>query len=94
MNEAIIHSIDSFLNVFSELKDTYKNQSSEISLKISALNISNCKNPFDLNSYKDFLHKIDFTSNLEYKLIISSLYLCNFDDYENKLDEYYKIYRP
>lgn len=92
MNENILESIDSFLNVFSMLKDTYKSQCSEISLKMAAFNISSCRRNFDFQKYKRILGIIDFTNNLEYKLIISSLYFSNFEDYDKKLEEYFNHY--
>lgn len=92
MNEKILESIDSFLSVFSLLKDAYKHQCSEIGLKMAAFNISSCKHSFDFKEYKEVLNKIDFTNNLEYKLIISSLYFSNFEEYDKKLEEYFKLY--
>lgn len=92
MNDKIQESISSFLNVLSMLKDTYKSQCSEISLKMAAFNISSCKHPFDFQNYKNVVSKIEFTNNLEYKLIISSLYFSNFKEYEKKLEEYYALY--
>lgn len=92
MNENIIQSIDSFLSVFSALKETYKHQCSEIGLKMAAFNISCCRHSFDLQNYKQTINKIDFTNNLEYKLLITSLYFSNFEEYDKKLEEYFTLY--
>lgn len=92
MNENILKSIDFYLSVFSILRDAYKHQCSEIGLKMAAFNISSCEHSFDFQKYKDVIYKIDFTNNLEYKLIISSLYYSNFENYDKKLEEYFKNY--
>lgn len=92
MNDNIFESIDSFLNVFYLLKDAYKHQCSEISLKMAAFNIYSSMNSFNFQRYKEVLNKIHFTDNLEYKLIITSLYFSNFEEYEKKLEEYFNVY--
>ncbi len=92
MNNNLLETIDSFLEVFSLLKDAYKHQCSEISLKMAAFNISSCNHPFDFDKYKKILNKLQLVSNLEHKLIISSLYFSNFEEYEKKLEEYFNTY--
>lgn len=94
MNNNILESIDSFLNIFSVLKEAYKHQCSEIGLKMAAFNISSCRHFFDFQKYKKVLDEINFTNNLEYKLIITSLYFSNFEDYDKKLEEYHELYSP
>lgn len=92
MNDNILETIDSFLEVFSLLKDDYKHQCSELSLKMAAFNISSSKYSFDFEKYKEVLNNLQLVNNLEYKLIISSLYFSNFEDYEKKLEEYKNLY--
>lgn len=92
MNDDIFVFTNYFLSVFSMLRETYKHQCSEIGLKMAAFNISSCKKSFDFENYKRVVSNIDFTDNLEYKLIISSLYFCNFKDYDKKLNEYFNLY--
>lgn len=92
MNKNISESIDYFLNIFSLLKEAYKHQCSEIGLKMAAFNISSCNHSFDFQKYREVLNKIQFTNNLEFKLIITSLYFSNFKEYDKKLEEYLNHY--
>jgi hypothetical protein len=76
--------------ILSILRDSYKNKCSEISIKVSALNLSCTSRDIDLENFKTVIDESDHISDLESRLIALSLYKSMIKK-ENSEDDIFEI---
>jgi L-rhamnose mutarotase len=80
MDYRIQNSINEYLNNLYIIKDMFKESCSEITLKISALNLCSSKHELNREFLRELLGEIDFTAEVESRLILRSLCLSATED--------------
>lgn len=86
MNTMMNDLIVKYNDILSELKDSYRYQCSEISIKISALNLACTGYEIDIKKFKSDIEEFSSMSDLESRLIAFSLYLSVLKTNESKAD--------